>query len=201
MARKLPRFLTPVEIAAMFRAAEGQKRDLMLLKCMYFLGLRNSEVQTLKLDDIDLLNRNVKVVQSKRKKDRYVPIQAGFVDEMKVWIGDRQEGYLIPGRRNRPLSDRHIRRIVKQYARLANVRKYDEIHPHTLRHSYATHLQNRGVPLNAIQKLLGHENVETTTIYLHLGTERMKEWVDRAFESPDSKKPGQETLKKFSQEA
>ena len=197
MARKLPRFLTPVEIAAMFRAAEGQKRDLMLLKCMYFLGLRNSEVQTLKLDDIDLLNRNVKVVQSKRKKDRFVPIQVGFVDDLKDWIGDRQEGYLIPGRKKNPISDRHIRRIVKQYARLANVRKHQEIHPHTLRHSYATHLQNQGVPLNAIQKLLGHENVETTTIYLHLGTERMKEWVDRAFESPDTKKQGQSTIRKY----
>lgn len=197
MPRKLPRFLTPVEIAAMFKAAEAEKRDLMLLKCMYFLGLRNSEAQNLLIEDVDLLNRTVKVVQSKRKKDRYVPIQAGFIEDLKDWIGGRQDGYLIPGRKRNPISDRHIRRIVKQYARLASVRKPGEIHPHTLRHSYATHLQNQGVPLNVIQQLLGHSRVETTTIYLHLGTERMKEWVDRAFEGRDSRKPGQETLKRF----
>ena len=186
MVRKLPRFLTPMEIAAIFKAAEGNPRDLMLLKCMYFLGLRNSEVQNLQIDDIDLLNRNIKVVQSKRNKDRYVPIPRGLVDDLKSFIGDRREGPLFTGRSKssgKPglISDRHIRRIVKHYAKLANIRKYQEVHPHTLRHSCATHLQNSGVPLNVIQQLLGHENIETTTIYLHLGTERMREWVDKAF--------------------
>jgi integrase/recombinase XerD len=79
------------------------------------------------------------------------------------------------------LSDRHIRRIVKGYAIKAGIRKPEEIHPHTLRHSYATHLQNQGLPLNAIQQILGHENIETTTIYLHLGTERIRDLVEKAF--------------------
>lgn len=182
MARKLPRFLTEAEVAAVFSAAEGRERDQMLMKTMYFLGLRNSEAQGLLIDDMDTINRVVKVSRGKGKKDRVVPIPPGFVPELKAWMGDRREGPLFTGRNGRgQLSDRHIRRIVKDYAVKAGVRKPDEVHPHTLRHSYATHLQDQGVPLNVIQQLLGHSRVETTTIYLHLGIGRMKEWIDKAF--------------------
>ncbi len=182
MARKLPRFLTEAEIVAVLAAAEGQERDQMLMKTMYFLGLRNSEAQKLLIEDIYPINRVIKVVQSKRDKDRMVPIPPGFVPELREFIGDRREGPLFPGRDGKgQLSDRHIRRIVKDYAVKAGVRKPDEVHPHTLRHSYATHLQDQGVPLNVIQQLLGHSRVETTTIYLHLGIGRMKEWIDKAF--------------------
>jgi integrase/recombinase XerD len=182
MARKLPRFLTPEEVGAVLRAAEGSKRDQMLMKSMYFLGLRNSEAQKLLIEDIDVINRVVKIVKRKRNKDRMVPIPPPFADELKEWMGERREGPLFPGRDGKgQLSDRHIRRIVKEYAVKAGVRKPDEVHPHTLRHSYATHLQDQGVPLNVIQQLLGHSRVETTTIYLHLGIGRMKEWIDKAF--------------------
>lgn len=181
MARKLPRFLTPMEVAEIFRVSSTNKRDNILLKCLYYLGLRNSEAQKLNIDDIDLINRNVKVVQGKGKKDRFVPIPEGFIGELRAFIGDKK-GLLFTGRGSGgSLSDRHIRRIVKSYACSANVRKYEEIHPHTLRHSYATHLQNSGVPLNVIQSLLGHERLETTTIYTHLGFEKSREYVDKAF--------------------
>lgn len=179
MARKLPRFLTPLEVAEMFRVAQG--RDQLLLKCLYYLGLRNSEAQNLLIEDIDTINGTVKVVQGKGKKDRYVPIPGAFGDELKAFIADR-EGYLFEGRANGRLSDRHIRRIVKTTALQAGVRKGEEIHPHTMRHSYATHLQNQGVPLNVIQNILGHARLETTTIYTHLGLERTKEWVEKAFQ-------------------
>ncbi len=182
MARKLPRFLTEAEIVAVLVAAEGQERDQMLMKTMYFLGLRNSEAQKMLIEDIDTINRVIKIVQGKRGKDRLVPMPPGFSEELKGWIGERQEGPLFPGRDGKgQLSDRHIRRIVKQYAVKAGVRKSDEVHPHTLRHSYATHMQDQGVPLTVIQNLLGHERIETTTIYLHLGIGRMKEWVDKVF--------------------
>ncbi len=174
MARKLPRFLSLEEVEAMFASSVNNKRDNMLLKCLFYLGLRNSELQHLNADDVDLVNRTVKVVQGKGKKDRYVPIPTQFLGEFKEWLKN-QKGQLFR------LSDRHIRRIVKRYAVAAGIRKAEEIHPHTLRHSYATFLQNKGVPLNVIQELLGHSRIETTTIYLHLGLERIREQVERAF--------------------
>lgn len=180
MPRKLPRFLSPLEVAEMFKAAEASRRDSMLLKCLYYLGLRNSEAQNLLIGDIDIINKTVKVVQGKGKKDRYVPIPGRFGEELKGFMSGR-EGYLFSGRSEGRLSDRHIRRVVKHWAQQAGVRKGEEIHPHTLRHSYATHLQNSGVPLNVIQRVLGHARLETTTIYTHLGLERTKEWVEKAF--------------------
>lgn len=180
MGRKLPRFLTPLEVAEMFRVAQDSSRDCMLLKCLYYLGLRNSEAQNMRIEDVDIINKTVKVVQGKGKKDRYVPIPGKFGDELRGFIGSR-DGFLFEGRAQGRLSDRHIRRIVKDAATKASVRKADEIHPHTLRHSYATHLQNQGVPLNVIQNILGHARLETTTIYTHLGLERTKEWVEKAF--------------------
>lgn len=183
-ARKLPRFLTAQEVAEMFRVSELSPRDNMLLKCMYYLGLRNSEVRTLQIDDIDTINSTVKVVQGKGKKDRYVPIPEGFSQELKAYVKGRR-GFMFVGRgREGTLSDRHIRRIVKSHASAANIRKFGEIHPHTLRHSYATHLQNNGVPLNVIQAMLGHERIETTTIYTHLGIDKAREFIDQAFIKP-----------------
>ena len=182
MIRKLPRFLTPLEIAEMFKFSEETPRDNILLKCLYYLGLRNSEAQNLLIDDIDVINKTVKVVQGKRKKDRYVPVPEGFSEELKAYTQER-EGHLFPGRSKGKVSDRHIRRIIKFYAQKASIRKADEIHPHTLRHSYATHLQNSGVPLNIIQNMLGHERLETTVIYTRMGVEKAREWVDKAFSS------------------
>lgn len=176
MARKLPRFLTPAEMEAMFAKASDSERNLLLLKCMFYLGMRNGEVQSLRIDDIDLINKMVKVVKGKGRKDRHVPIPTDeLIADIKAYIQDKREGGLFD------ISDRQIRRIVKQYARAAGIRKADEVHPHTLRHSYATHLQNQGVPLNVIQQILGHERIETTTVYVHLGLERMREHVEKAF--------------------
>lgn len=182
MARKLPRFLTLREVKAMFKAAEGNQRDQLILKCLFYLGLRNSEVRNMRIEDMDLINRNVKVVSGKGKKDRYIPLPKSLLKPLEKWIGDREEGLLFPGRsEDNKISGRHLRRIVKKYAKRAWVRKPDEVHPHTLRHSYATYLQNKGVPLNVIQRVLGHANVETTTIYAHLGIDRIRGYIDEVF--------------------
>jgi integrase/recombinase XerD len=181
--RKLPRFLSMEEVKHMIAVSSRNRRDCLVIKCLFYLGLRNSELQKLQVDDIDFINRTVKVVQGKGKKDRFVPISSReFAAELKGWTGKRTRGLLIIGRgTNSVLSDRHIRRIVKKYAIEAGVRKPEEVHPHTLRHSYATHLQNRGLPLNYIQQVLGHESLETTTIYVHLGTERLRDMIEKAF--------------------
>ena len=183
MARKLPRFLTIEEVKHMLSVSGRNKRDSMVIKCLFYLGIRNSELKTLHIEDIDYINRMVKVVQGKGRKDRYVPIPTKeLASSMREWAGGRSRGLLIEGRgTNSMLSDRHIRRIVKKYAVLAGIRKPEEVHPHTLRHSYATHLQNRGLPLNYIQQILGHERIETTTVYVHLGVERLRDQVEKAF--------------------
>ncbi len=161
----------------MFKASADNPRDNLMLKCMFYLGLRNSELQNLRIEDIDLINGNVKVVQGKGRKDRYVPIPTkSFVSELNSCMGYQHTGRIFL------LSDRHIRRIVKHYAKKAGVRKSEEVHPHTLRHSYATFLQNQGTPLNVIQEILGHARIDTTTIYVHLGIEKKKEFVEKAFE-------------------
>lgn len=170
--RKIPRTLTEEEIGEMLRYSEDNKRDNMLMKCMYFLGLKNTEVQNLRGEDFDFEKSIVKI------RGRSIPIPEDFLKEILKW---KKEGPLFSGRSNGLISDRHIRRIAKKYAELAGVRKYEEIHPHTLRHSYATHLQNNGTPLNVIQALLGHSRIETTTIYTHLGIENLKREVDKVF--------------------
>ena len=183
MARKLPRFLTIEEVRHMLAASEKSKRDNTVIKCLFYLGLRNSELKNLHIEDIDYINRMVKVVQGKGRKDRYVPIPTKeLASDMKIYADGRARGLLIRGRgTDNMLSDRHIRRIVKKYAMQAGIRKPEEVHPHTLRHSYATHLQNQGLPLNYIQQILGHERIETTTVYVHLGVERLRDQVEKAF--------------------
>ncbi len=178
---KLPRFLTVPEMKEILRVSAHNKRDNMILKCLFYLGLRNSEMRRLLIEDIDLLNGNIKVVQGKGKKDRYVPIPDFLTERIKAFIGDRRDGPLFRGRNEKGLiSGRHIRRIVKKYAKLANVRKYEEVHPHTLRHSYATLIKNRGYELVDIQRLLGHINIKTTTIYTHLSIDDLKKTVNKA---------------------
>ena len=188
--RKIPRALKPEEVAEIFSISKGNTRDDLILKLMYFSGLRNSEIQNLKIGDIDVEKSLLKA--SKRGKKRSVPLPKALITELNEYTGHRGGGPVFRGRDEKGrISDRHIRRIVKDYAKAANVRKYEEIHPHTLRHSYATHLQNSGVPLNVIQSLLGHERIETTTIYTHMGIEKAKEFVEKAFETPpaEAKKP------------
>ena len=179
---RTPRILNPGEVAEMLRIAYGNPRDSLLMKSLYFLGLTNTEAQNLEVNDIDL-NHGFVVIKRENKRERNLPIPSGLAPEIKDYIGVRRGGPLIMGRgKGQKLSDRHIRRIVKDYAKAAGIKNYEEIHPHTLRHSYASHLQNSGVPLNIIQDLLGHERLETTTIfYGHTSINRAKDFIDNAF--------------------
>ena len=131
------RVLTAIEIARMFHVAGPNTRDCMLLKCMYFLGLRNSEVQNLRIEDIDFKSEKVRV--GRGRKTRYAAIPNGFEKELETFIRDKK-GYVFSGRSNGLLSDRHIRRIVKSHACRAGLQKCEEIHPHTLRHSYVSEM-------------------------------------------------------------
>ena len=182
MAGKLPRFLTLKEAKVVFQASQDHKRDNMILKCFFYLGLRNDELRRLQKDDIDLVNDMVKVVQGKGDKDRYVSIPSHLLDELTEWLKHCDKNVFIGRGAMGLLNDRTLRRIVRKYAILAGLRKPEEVHVHTMRHSYATLLQNYGVPLNAIQETLGHKNMETTRIYLHLDIKRRAEMIQKAFD-------------------
>jgi len=168
---KYPRILSEEEVAHIFKAAESNARDCMILKCLYYLGLKSKELLALKTSDIDVdkavINITEATSQRNRKEKRGILIPGRFSIELQSFILGK-EGPVFAGRSNdRALSDRHIRRIVKEYARLADVRNYEEIKPHTFRVSYAAHLRKDGIPVKSIQKLLGHSRRETTYIYTH----------------------------------
>ncbi len=182
-SRKIPRILSKEEVAEMIRISRPIQRDSILVQCMYFMGMTNSEIQNLKVEDIDFANSRVKVSQGKNRRDRVLPLPAELAEDMKTFIGARTEGYLVRGRdkKGKRISDRHIRRIVKAYAKEADVKNWNEIHPHTLRHSYATHLLDEGTPIETVQNILGHERLETTAIYSHArSTQKLQEHVNGA---------------------
>ncbi len=186
MERKLPRHLNEEEVHKMFDTANksNNQRDIRILKMLYYFGLRNDEMCSLDVEHINIEKNVIKVVQGKGKKDRYVPIidinplpneSKNILEDIKDWKGSRNKGPLIEGgSTDGSISDRHVRRIVKKYAELSDINNWKEIHPHTLRHSYATHLKNMGVPLEVIQRLLGHAKVDTTLIYAHMGVEDLR---------------------------
>lgn len=189
-AKKLPRHLSTAEVHKMFFLAENSsKRDLKVLKLLYYFGLRNIEMCNLEVRHVDVVRRRLKVVQGKGSKDRVVPIldlnwlpdeETTILKDLKKWIGRRRDGAIVEGESDGSISDRHVRRIVKKYAKIAKIRDWQEIHPHTLRHSCATHLRDLGVPLEIIQKLLGHAKTDTTLIYSHLSTKNLEEEILRA---------------------
>ncbi len=172
--RKLPRILTKEQVAGMIRISGPVQRDNLLLQCMYFLGMSNAEVQNLKLEDINFSAGKVKISQGKNRRDRTLPVPEELLGSLRAFAGARTDGYLIRGRdrKGKRISDRHIRRIVKAYAKEAGVPNWEDIHPHTLRHSYATHLLDEGTPIESVQNILGHERLETTAIYSHIRSTR-----------------------------
>ncbi len=179
--RKLPRILKEDEVAGMIRISRPLPRDNLLLQCMYFLGMSNAEIQNLKVDDIDFVSGKVNISQGKNRRDRKLPIPEELMQDLKSFIGARPDGFLIRGRdkKGKRISDRHIRRIVKAYAKEAGIKGHEEIHPHTLRHSYASHLLNQGTPIETVQGILGHERLETTAIYSQRrNTEKLREHVN-----------------------
>lgn len=189
--KRLPRFLTEEEVHRMFDIAKDayNPRDIKILKILYYFGLRNNEMCGLDVEHINFRDLTLKVVQGKGRKDRIIPIieinplpgeDKTIADDLREWVGRRRSGLLIEGASSKGgISDRHVRRIVKEYATRARIRNWQEIHPHTLRHSYATHLMNLGVPLEFIQKLLGHVKPETTEIYAHIGVENLRSEINR----------------------
>jgi integrase/recombinase XerD len=164
--KKLPVVLGQSEVHRLIECVTHPKHRAVLLT-LYAAGLRLSEATHLKLTDIDSERMQLRILQAKGHKDRYVPLSPRLLSELRAyWRHDRPKNYLFPGKTDAvPLSGATIQKVCKLAAASANIKKL--VTPHTLRHSFATGLLEAGVDLMAISKLLGHASFTTTMIYLH----------------------------------
>ncbi|WP_228479218.1 tyrosine-type recombinase/integrase [Flavobacterium soyangense] len=172
--KKLPVVLSKEEVWAMLQCAKLLKHKI-LIGLLYGCGLRCMEARSVRLQDLDFDRKQLKVVQGKGKKDRYVPLSVHLIRGLKTYIeAEKPEEYLFNGQPieraggdfDSRYSQRGVQWAVKQVAKAAGVKK--EVHTHTLRHSYATHLLEDGMDIMTLKDLLGHQNIETTMEYLHI---------------------------------
>lgn len=145
-----------------------------MVSLLYACGFRVSELINLKIQDLELQEKIGRARQAKGKKDRTFNIPEILIQELKERIEKQKSAnldYLFTGPKGK-ISSRNIQKIVKKAAEKAGIEK--QVHPHTLRHSFATHLLEAGTDIRMIQELLGHSNLSTTQIYTHISTEELK---------------------------
>jgi integrase/recombinase XerD len=176
--QRLPPVLSPEEVKRVLTMATSLKARAMLTLA-YGCGLRAGEVVRLRAGDIDSEQMIIRIVQSKGRKDRHVMLPAEVLELLRQWWKTRPDGYdasaapehrwLFPGRSNhRPLTTRQFSRLFNEAAKAAGLRKTVSLH--SLRHSFATHLLERGTDIRVIQALLGHDKLETTARYSRVAT-------------------------------
>ncbi len=171
--KKLPAVLTKDELKKLLNAVSTKKSKLMV-SLTYACGFRVSELINLKINDLNFEEMIGYVRMGKGRKDRIFNIPKFLLKSLKKQTQkqkEKNEEYLFSGPKGK-LSDRNIQKIVKTAAQKAGINK--EVHPHTLRHSFATHLLENGIDIRKIQELLGHADLSTTQIYTHISTEELK---------------------------
>jgi integrase/recombinase XerD len=191
LRKRLPKTLTKRDVERIL--AEPAKletpkaqRDRALLEVLYATGMRVTELVSLKMNDVNLATGTVRVVHGKRRKERIIPIHRRAVEALEAYLQrgrihlakDPDEPALFVNFQGKPLTRQGLWLIIKHYVEEAGVTKH--VTPHTLRHSFATHLLTGGAKLPDVQKLLGHANVSTTQIYTHLSSEEVRNAYDEA---------------------
>src|SRR6201994_1443466 len=177
--RKLPDVLSVDEVGRLLEAAPGLKYKAILGPA-YGAGLRVSEVASLKIDDIDSTRMLIRVEQGKGRKDRNAMLSPQLLTLLRLWWKEVKRrglmlphGWLVPGRGcTDPISTRQINRAIHEAAEAAGIRK--RVSPHTLRHSFATHLLEQDVDIRVIQVLLGHSKLDTTALYARVATKTIR---------------------------
>ncbi len=186
--KKLPDFLDVAEIDNLLSIPKSDSfiglRDKTILEVLYTTGIRVGELVALNLNDLDYLGGVIKVI-GKGRKERLVPLGTGVVRIIRNYLDIRDKikdinnnRSLFVNTRGKRISARSIRRRVTYYIKLTGIRK--KVSPHTLRHSFATHLLNAGADLRAVQEMLGHVSLSTTQVYTHVTTERLKKVYAKA---------------------
>ncbi len=198
VVNRLPTVLRPAEVAALVEGPgvpapadeltvgerAEQLRDRAVLELLYGSGLRVAEVCSLSIEGVDLTRGRVHV-RGKGEKEREVPMSDFARDAVEVWVHEARSSMASPGvralfvnRRGGPLGTRDARRVVERYGR--RVLPGRRVTPHTLRHSFATHLLEGGADIRAVQELLGHASVATTQRYTHVSRARLFEAYERS---------------------
>ncbi len=188
--RRLPHFLSGEEIGKLLLAPDISTpmglRDRAILETMYSGGLRVSELVSLSDGDIYLEEGLIRV-RGKGKKERFAPLGSFAIGALRDWCNRRRlapdikEGPEAPAFTNRfgkRITDRSIRRLIDKYVLITGLDSRTS--PHTLRHSFATHLLDRGADIRSVQELLGHKSLVTTQIYTHLSTAKLKDVYERS---------------------
>jgi len=188
IGRKLPEVLSVAEIDALEAAIDLSKpdghRNKAIIETLYSCGLRVSELVSLRLTDLFFTDGFIRVI-GKGDKERLVPIGTKAINDINAYLDQRNsiDSRIDPDSRNivflnrwgRKLTREMVFTIIKKYASLAGIKK--NISPHTLRHSFATHLIEGGADLRAVQEMLGHESIQTTEIYTHLDNQYLRETI------------------------
>ncbi|MCR4337258.1 MAG: tyrosine recombinase XerC [Candidatus Omnitrophica bacterium] len=181
--RVLPKFLAESEVVQLIEAPLLEKvagrRDRAILETLYSSGIRVSELVGLNVDQVDFIGNMIKVM-GKGKRERLVPIGDKAADAIKEYLDHRnsKNQAVFLNQRGTRLTTRSVSNIINKHILQTSLRM--KVSPHVLRHSFATHLLNRGADLRSVQELLGHLNLSTTQIYTHVTTERLKKVYDQA---------------------
>jgi integrase/recombinase XerC len=196
--KKLPKFLEYEQVKKLIETPPTDNwlgaRDRAIMETLYSTGVRVSELVGLNIDDVDFLSE-VLHIRGKGKKERLTPIGSSSLQAIQHYMefrnkraqsnGNFDPKVLFVNKHGRRLSTRSVRRKMDKYLKIAGLDP--SISPHTLRHSFATHMLNNGADLRSVQELLGHQSLSTTQIYTHLTTKKLKEVYDNAHPRDEQK--------------
>jgi integrase/recombinase XerC len=203
--KKLPRFLDYEEIKKLLDTPSLENwlgaRDRAIMETLYSTGIRVSELVALNMDDIDFLGEVVHI-RGKGKKERIAPIGSSALQVIQHYMEYRNKRaqnnvnfdskVLFVNKHGKRLSTRSVRRKMDKYLKMAGLDP--AISPHTLRHSFATHMLNNGADLRSVQELLGHQSLSTTQVYTHLTTSKLKDAYENAHPRSGDNGEHQETI-------
>lgn len=186
LEKRLPIFLDTGQVVKLIESPDISDvyglRDRAILETLYSSGIRVGELVSLNKDNVDFIGGVLKVY-GKGKKERLAPIgdralrmMRNYLEKLNT-VSIKEKKAVFINKSGRRVSDRAVRRIVEKYIRKTSLN--EKISPHSLRHSFATHLLDKGADLRSVQELLGHANLSTTQIYTHVTTERLKAIYDK----------------------
>jgi integrase/recombinase XerC len=197
--KKLPKFLEYDQVKKLLETPPSDSwlgaRDRAIMETLYSTGVRVSEVVGLNIEDVDFLGE-VLHIRGKGKKERLTPIGSSAIQAVQRYMefrnrraqsnGNFDSKVLFVNKHGKRLSTRSVRRKMDKYLKMAGLDP--AISPHTLRHSFATHMLNNGADLRSVQELLGHQSLSTTQVYTHLTTKKLKEVYDNAHPRDEQQK-------------